>query len=100
MTRASCLASVAEGPRSVPIVAASTIDGYTGAQRFFLGWAQAWRDKVREERSLQLLISDPHAPAEFRANGAAVNHDGFHTAFATEPGDAMFKPADERVRIW
>ena len=80
--------------------AASTIDGYTGAQRFFLGWAQAWRDKVREERSLQLLISDPHAPAEFRANGAAVNHDGFHTAFATEPGDAMFKPADERVRIW
>ena len=80
--------------------AGSTIDGYTGAQRFFLGWAQAWRDKVREERSLQLLISDPHAPAEFRANGAAVNHDGFHKAFATEPGDAMFKPADERVRIW
>ena len=89
---AYCLAS--EGQ------AASTIDGYTGAQRFFLGWSQAWRDKVREERSLQLLISDPHAPAEFRANGAAVNHDGFHTAFATEPGDAMFKPADERVRIW
>ena len=64
------------------------------------GWSQAWRDKVREERSLQLLSNDPHAPAEFRANGAAVNHDGFHAAFATEPGDAMFRPADERIRIW
>ncbi len=79
---------------------AASIDGYTGAQRFFLGWSQAWRDKVREERSLQLLTTDPHAPAEFRANGAAVNHDGFHAAFATEPGDAMFRPADERIRIW
>ena len=78
----------------------SSIDGYTGAQRFFLGWSQAWRDKVREEHSLQLLTTDPHAPAEFRANGAAVNHDGFHAAFATEPGDAMFRPADERIRIW
>lgn len=79
---------------------ASSIDGYTGAQRFFLGWAQAWRDKVREERALQLLTTDPHAPAEFRANGGAINHDGFHAAFATQPGDAMFKPADERIRIW
>ena len=78
----------------------SRVDGYTGAQRFFLGWSQAWRDKVREERSLQLLSTDPHAPAEFRANGAAVNHDGFHTAFATDPGDRMFKPRDERIRIW
>ena len=55
---------------------------------------------MREERSLQLLTTDPHAPAELRANGAAVNHDGFHAAFATEPGDAMFKPVDERIRIW
>lgn len=65
---------------------ASVIDGYTGVQRFFLGWSQAWREKVRKERSLQLLTIDLHAPAEFRANGAAVNHDGFHEAFATEPG--------------
>ena len=79
---------------------ASSIDGYTGAQRFFLGWSQAWRDKVREERSLQLLTTDPHAPAKFRANGAAVNHDGFHAVFRTQPGDGMFKPAGERIRIW
>ena len=74
--------------------------GYSPDQRFFLGWAQVWRDKVREERALLLLTVDPHAPAEFRTNGAAVNHDGFHAAFATAPGDGMFKPADERIRVW
>ena len=76
------------------------VDGYSDAQRFFFGWAQAWRDKVRTERSLQLLTIDPHSPAEFRANGAAVNHDGFHEAFATQEGDRMFKPLAERIRIW
>ncbi len=79
---------------------APVIDGTTGEQRFFLGWSQAWREKMREERALQLLTTDPHSPPEFRANGAAVNHDGFHEAFGTKPGDKMFKPADERIRIW
>jgi putative endopeptidase len=79
---------------------APVLDGHTGQQRFFMGWAQAWRAKVREERALQLLTTDPHSPPQFRANGAAVNHDGFHEAFKTQPGDAMFKPVAERVRIW
>ena len=79
---------------------APVIDGHSGTQRFFVGWAHAWREKVREERSLQLLTTDPHSPAEFRANGSAVNHDGFHEAFSTEPGDKMFKPPVERIRIW
>ena len=79
---------------------APVIDGYTGQQRFFLGWSQAWREKAREERRLQLLTVDPHSPPEFRANGAAVNHDGFHEAFSTKPGDKMFKPSAERIRIW
>jgi putative endopeptidase len=79
---------------------APTIDGYSGEQRFFLGWSQAWREKVREERALQLLTMDPHSPPEFRANGAAVNHDGFHQAFGTKPGDKMFKAPEERIRIW
>ncbi len=79
---------------------APVIDGYTGEQRFFMGWSQAWREKAREERKLQLLTVDPHSPPEFRANGAAVNHDGFHEAFKTKPGDKMFKPSDERIRIW
>ena len=79
---------------------APVIDGYSGAQRFFLGWSQAWREKLREERSVQLLTIDPHSPAEFRANGAAVNHDAFHAAFGTQPGDKMFKPVADRIRIW
>jgi putative endopeptidase len=86
--------------RSLNGQSAPVIDGTTGEQRFFLGWSQAWREKVREERSLQLLTTDPHSPPEFRANGAAVNHDGFHEAFGTKPGDKMFKAADERIRIW
>jgi putative endopeptidase len=79
---------------------APVINGYSGEQRFFLGWSQAWREKVRQERSLQLLASDTHAPGEFRANGAAINHDGFHQAFSTKPGDKMYKPENERVKIW
>jgi putative endopeptidase len=79
---------------------APVLDGYTGQQRFFLGWSQVWRQKIREARALQLLTIDPHSPPQFRANGAAVNHDGFHEAFGTRPGDAMFKAADERIRIW
>ncbi|MEO8153990.1 MAG: M13 family metallopeptidase [Rhizobacter sp.] len=76
------------------------IDGLSADQRFFLAWAQAWRIKMREARQLQLLTIDPHSPPEFRANGAAVNHDGFHESFGTQPGDRMYKPADARIRIW
>ncbi|OWQ85305.1 peptidase M13 [Roseateles aquatilis] len=79
---------------------APVINGFTGEQRFFMGWSQAWREKSREERRLQLLTTDPHSPAEFRANGAAVNHDGFHEAFKTKPGDKMFKASEDRIRIW
>ncbi|HEX5683497.1 MAG TPA: M13 family metallopeptidase [Ideonella sp.] len=86
--------------RSLKGKPAPVIEGYTGTQRFFLGWSQAWREKVREERAMQLLTTDPHSPPEFRANGAAVNHDGFHEAFGTKAGDKMFKAPDERIRIW
>ncbi len=79
---------------------APVIDGYTGEQRFFLGWSQAWRSKQRDERTLQKLTVDTHSPTQFRANGAAVNHDGFHQAFDTKPGDQMFKKSEERIRIW
>jgi putative endopeptidase len=79
---------------------APTIGGLSGEQRFYFGWSQAWRTKVRDERALQLLTIDPHSPPAFRANGAAVNADGFHDAFGTQPGDAMYKPPAERIRIW
>jgi putative endopeptidase len=76
------------------------IDGLTGEQRFYLGWSQAWREKVREQRALQLVTIDPHSPPQFRANGAAMNSDGFHAAFATQPGDAMYKAPADRLRLW
>jgi putative endopeptidase len=79
---------------------APVIDGVSGEQRFFLGYAQAWREKTREERKMMLLTVDPHSPPEFRANGAAVNHDGFHDAFGTKPGDGMYKLPEQRIRIW
>ena len=79
---------------------APVIDGMTGEQRFFLGWSQAWRERTRESRLLQMLTTDSHSPAEYRANGAVVNHDGFHEAFGTKEGDKMFKPTDKRIRIW
>ena len=74
--------------------------GATAAQRFFIGWACVWRDLVREEHTLQLLMTDPHSPGDLRANGAAVNHDGFHDAFQTRPGDGMFRSVEERIRVW
>jgi putative endopeptidase len=76
------------------------IDGLTGDQRFFLGWSISWREKLRDERLIELLISDPHAPSDTRANGTVVNLDAFHETFGTRPGDRLYKPRDQRIRIW
>ncbi len=76
------------------------IDGRSGEQRFFLAAAQFRRVKMRDEAMLTMLSSDPHAPHAMRANGPAVNTDGFHQAFGTVPGDAMYRPAQDRIRIW
>lgn len=80
--------------------AAPTIGGLSGAQRFFIAYAQSWRAKVRDEQLLQSLTTDPHAPQRFRTNGPLVNTDGFHQAFATQEGDLMYKAASERIQIW
>lgn len=79
---------------------APVIDGYTGDQRFFIGYAASWREKVRPEMALQYLVGDPHSPDRFRANLPVTNTDAFHAAFNTKPGDKMYKPTAERIRIW
>jgi endothelin-converting enzyme/putative endopeptidase len=79
---------------------APVIDGLTGDQRFFIGWAQVWRSKARPEESKRLLTVDPHSPAKFRANGAAVNVTAFYEAFDVNEGDGMYLPPEERVKIW
>jgi putative endopeptidase len=76
------------------------IDGLTGEQRFFLGYAQAWRNKVRDEYLLKMLTTDPHSPPRYRAIGATINTDGFHEAFGTKPGDGMWKAPADRIRLW
>jgi len=76
------------------------IDGLTGDQRFFMGWVQAWRLKAREEYLRQQLLADPHAPAEFRANGPLVNIPAFYEAFGVKAGDKLYKAPGERVKIW
>jgi putative endopeptidase len=76
------------------------IDGFTPTQRFFLGWAQCWRQNVTKERALQLLTLDPHGPNEMRCNGPLSNIPAFHEAFEIPESSAMFKTVDNRVDIW
>lgn len=75
------------------------LDGYTGPQRFFLGWAQVWSGKARTEEAKRLLAIDPHSPTEVRAN-AVRNCDEFHEAFGVTEGDGMWLAPEERVHIF
>ena len=83
-----------------PLEEAPVLDGLTGVQRFFLGWAQAWRTKGRDEEVVRRLATDPHAPDEFRCNGVVRNVDEFYAAFDVQPGDGLYLAPEERVRIW
>ncbi len=79
---------------------APVIDGLTGAQRFFAGYAQVWRAKTRPEETIRRTAIDPHSPPEFRVLGVLVNSDEFADAFDVRPGDGMWREPDQRVRIW
>ncbi|KXT57300.1 M13 family metallopeptidase [Gordonia sp. PS3] len=76
------------------------IDGLTGRQRVFYSWAQIWRTKTRDEEAIRRLAIDPHSPPEFRCNGVVRNVDAFYEAFDVVPGDALYLPPADRVRIW
>jgi putative endopeptidase len=76
------------------------IDKLSGDERFFMGWAQAWRAKAKEEYLRRQVMSDPHAWAEFRANGPLSNIDAFYQTFNVKPGDKLYREPDKRVRIW
>jgi putative endopeptidase len=79
---------------------APVIDGLTGDQRFFMGWAQGWRAKEREEYLIERLKTGPHAPNKVRGNGAVVNQDAFFDAFGIQDGDKMYVSPEKRVKIW
>lgn len=79
---------------------APVIDGFTGLQRFFVGFAQAWRSKYRDEVLAKRLVSDPHSPARYRVNGVVPNMPMFYEAFNVQPGDGHYLPPQQRVKIW
>jgi putative endopeptidase len=79
---------------------APVIDGLTGEQRVFFGWAQVWRTKSREAEAIRRLATDPHSPPEFRCNGVIRNMDAFYDAFEVGESDALYIEPQRRVRIW
>jgi putative endopeptidase len=83
------------GGRTAPV-----LDGFTGDQRFFLGWAQIRAGKMRDETLLQTMKSDPHAPEYFRVNGAVNNIDAWYAAFDVKPGDKLYRAPADRAKFW
>jgi predicted metalloendopeptidase len=79
---------------------AAVLDGYTGDQRFFLGWGQVWAAKLRDEELRRRILTDPHSPPRFRVNGVLPNMPAFHQAFTVKEGDSMYLPASDQVKIW
>jgi putative endopeptidase len=76
------------------------LDGFTPEQRFFLGWAQIWRGRTRDEYARMLVAVDPHSPPQWRVNGPLSNMTEFARAFGCKAGDAMVRADSLRPRIW
>ena len=79
---------------------AKTIDGLTGDQRVFMGWAQVWRTKMRDAALRRQLVSDPHSPPQARVDVPMRNIDAWYAAFDVKPGDKLYLPPDKRAHIW
>jgi putative endopeptidase len=79
---------------------APVLDGYTGDQRVFLGWAQVWRAATRPDAMKQRLVTDPHSPDKYRAQTAPRNIDAWYAAFGVKPGDALYIAPENRATIW
>ncbi|WP_455603271.1 M13-type metalloendopeptidase, partial [Acinetobacter pecorum] len=79
---------------------APVIDGFSGDQRFYMGWAQTWRSKTNSEYLLNSLNLASHAPASVRSNGTVRNQQSFYDAFEIKEGDKMYLPPEKRVSIW
>ena len=79
---------------------APVINGLTGDQRVFLGWAQVWRENIRDEALRQQVTVDPHSPAQYRAAATVRNIDAWYEAFGVEPGDEQYLAPEARARIW
>lgn len=78
----------------------AAIDGFTGEQRFFISWAQAWRNHARAKSLINMVKTDPHSPAKFRVLGPLSNMKEFYEAFNVQPGDKMYRAPENRAEIW
>ena len=79
---------------------APVLNGFTGNQRVFIGWAQVWRTLFRDEALRNRIMTDPHSPGKYRVLGIVSNMPEFYEAFDVKEGDALYIPEDERVKIW
>jgi putative endopeptidase len=87
---------IALGGKPAPV-----IDGFTGDQRFYIAYAQSWRETWRDGHTRQIVLSDPHSPPRFRVDGVVRNSDGWYAAFPQiKPGDTYYLPPGERVKLW
>jgi putative endopeptidase len=79
---------------------APVIDGFTGDQRYFLGYAQIWRSKSSEASTRRQILSNPHSPSHFRVVGPTRNVDAWYEAFNVKSDDKNYLPSDKRVHLW
>jgi putative endopeptidase len=79
---------------------APVLDGFTGDQRVFLGYAQVWRSKISPDALKQQVTNDVHSPARFRVDGPMRNIDAWYDAWGVKPGDKLYLKPEERVQIW
>ena len=79
---------------------APVIDGMTGDQRFYMGWAQVWRAKMRDNEAIVRIKSDPHSPAQIRGTVPEMNQAPFYEAFGVKAGDKMYLRPQKRVILW
>ncbi len=86
--------------RSLDGESAPMLDGFTGEQRLFMGWAQVWRTLWRDDALRQQLVNGTHSPGQIRAFAPLRNIDAWHEAFDVKPGDALWIAPEDRVRIW
>lgn len=76
------------------------IDGFTPDQRFFISWAQVWRQNIRDAETARRIIVDPHSPGMYRCNGPLSNMPEFYSAFGVREGDKMWRAENDRVKVW
>ena len=77
-----------------------TVAGWTPEQLFFVGWSRVWQRKYRDAEMVKRLLTDPHSPSRYRANGPVTNIDAFYKAFELKEGDQLFRPPASRIQIW